>query len=106
MYGEPDPKEKLWRDCTQELLDSSEYGEVVCRYGSSQGYAPLIDAVVQDFNTRYDLSISDRNILITPGSQSLYFYGANAFGGYTKDGKKKYKRFFIINKLSFVQITS
>jgi len=26
--------------------------------------------------------------------------------GYTKDGKKKYKRFFIINKLSFVQITS
>ncbi|VEP14202.1 Valine--pyruvate transaminase [Hyella patelloides LEGE 07179] len=87
--------EQLWRDCTADLLASKEYGEVVCRYGSSQGYAPLIEAVVQDFNQRYGLSISglgkakalrDRNILITPGSQSLYFYGANAFGGYTTDG--------------------
>lgn len=78
--------EQLWRDCTADLLDSKEYGEVVCRYGSSQGYAPLIDAVVKDFNHRYGLNLNSNNILITPGSQSLYFYGANAFGGYTKEG--------------------
>jgi valine--pyruvate aminotransferase len=58
----------------------------VCRYGASQGYQPLIDAVVKDFNQRYGLSLTDRNILITPGSQSLYFLAANAFGGYTADG--------------------
>ncbi len=81
--------EQLWRDCTQELLNSSEYGEVVCRYGSSQGYAPLIEAVVNDFNHRYGLNLSDRHILITPGSQALYLYGANAFGGYTKQGDLK-----------------
>jgi len=75
--------EQLWRDCTAELLASAEYGEVVCRYGSSQGYQPLIDAVREDFNRRYGLSLTDRNILITPGSQSIYFYAANAFGGYT-----------------------
>ncbi|MEG3850227.1 valine--pyruvate transaminase [Microcoleus sp. herbarium13] len=75
--------EQLWRDCTAELLASPEYGEVVCRYGSSQGYQPLIDAVREDFNRRYGLSLTDRNILITPGSQSIYFYAANAFGGYT-----------------------
>ena len=79
--------EQLWRDCTQELLDSDEYGEVVCRYGSSQGYAPLIEAVVKDFNARYNLSLSDRHILITGGSQALYLYAANAFGGYTTEGK-------------------
>ena len=79
--------EQLWRDCTADLLASKEYGEVVCRYGSSQGYAPLIEAIVKDFNSRYGLNLSDRNILITPGSQSLYFYGANAFGGYTTEGK-------------------
>jgi len=62
---------------------------VVCRYGSSQGYQPLIDAVVKDFNTRYNLNLTDRNILITPGSQSIYFYAANAFGGYTKEGQLK-----------------
>lgn len=75
--------EQLWRDCTQELLASSDYGEVVCRYGSSQGYQPLIDAVVTDFNRRYGLNLTHRNILITPGSQNLYFLAANAFGGYT-----------------------
>jgi valine--pyruvate aminotransferase len=81
--------EQLWRDCTAQLLASSEYGEVVCRYGSSQGYAPLIEAIANDFNQRYGLSLSDRNILITPGSQSIYFYAANAFGGYTQSGELK-----------------
>ena len=79
--------EQLWRECTQELLDSNEYGEVVCRYGSSQGYAPLIKAVVKDFNARYGLSLSDRHVLITGGSQALYLYAANAFGGYTASGE-------------------
>lgn len=81
--------EQLWRDCTADLLASDEYGEVVCRYGASQGYQPLIDAVVMDFNRRYGLELTDRNVLITPGSQSLYFYAANAFGGYTTGGNLK-----------------
>lgn len=81
--------EQLWRDCTAELLASSEYGEVVCRYGSSQGYQPFIDAVLDDFNRRYELNLTNRNILITPGSQSLYFYAANALGGYTSEGQLK-----------------
>lgn len=81
--------EQMWRDCTAELLASSEYGEVVCRYGSSQGYAPLIQAIAKDFNRRYGLSLSERNILITPGSQMLYFYAANTFGGYTSNGDLK-----------------
>lgn len=81
--------EQLWRDCTQELLNSDEYGEVVCRYGSSQGYTPLIEAIVEDFNARYGLELSDRHILITGGSQALYLYAANAFGGYTTSGELK-----------------
>ncbi|RMF21219.1 MAG: valine--pyruvate transaminase [Cyanobacteria bacterium J083] len=82
--------EQLWRDCTAELLASAEYGEVVCRYGSSQGYEPLIGAIVDDFNQRYNLNLQANNILISPGSQALYFYGANAFAGYTSGGKLKH----------------
>lgn len=82
--------QQLWRDCTVDLLASPEYAEVVCRYGSSQGYQPLIEAVVNDFNQRYGLSLSDRNVLITPGSQALYFYAANALGGYTSQGNLKH----------------
>ncbi|HEY9888580.1 MAG TPA: valine--pyruvate transaminase [Candidatus Obscuribacterales bacterium] len=81
--------EQLWRDCTTDLLNSSEYGEVVCRYGSSQGYEPFIAAVLNDFNQRYGLALTERNILITPGSQALYFFAANAFGGYTTDQRLK-----------------
>ncbi len=81
--------EQLWRDCTEELLASTEYGEVVCRYGASTGYQPLIDAILADYNRRYGLALSDRNILVTPGSQSLYFLAANALGGYTTDGALK-----------------
>lgn len=81
--------EQLWRNCTADLLASSEYGEVVCRYGSSQGYQPLVEAIAEDFNQRYDLNLTNRNILVTPGSQSLYFFAANAFGGYTPDGHLK-----------------
>ena len=81
--------EQLWRDCTAELLSSREYGEVVCRYGVSQGYQPLIEAVKDDFNRRYGWELGDRNILITPGSQAIYFLAANAFGGYTPDNSLK-----------------
>jgi valine--pyruvate aminotransferase len=92
--------EQLWRDCTAELLESAEYGEVVCRYGSSQGYQPLIDAVLTDFNRRYGLSLTNRNILITPGSQSIYFYAANAFGGYATPEKEIEKQAEIFNPKS------
>ena len=81
--------EQLWRDCNAQLLASSEYGEVVGRYGSSQGYTPLIDAIATDFNQRYGLNLTDRNILITPGSQSLYFYAANALAGNSPTGDLK-----------------
>ena len=81
--------EQMWRDYTHELLDSSDFGEVVCRYGSSQGYQPLIEAIVNDFNHRYGLNLTSRNVLITPGSQSLYFCATNAFGGHTVGGQMK-----------------
>ena len=81
--------EQLWRDCTADLLTSSEYGEVVCRYGASQGYEPFIEAIRDDFNQRYGLSLTARNILITPGSQNLYFLAANALGGYSTAGQLK-----------------
>ena len=52
--------EQLWRDCTTALLASNEYGKVVCRYGSSQGYEPLVQSIIEDFNLRYGLSLTER----------------------------------------------
>lgn len=81
--------EQLWRNCTHELMASPEFGQVVCRYGTSQGYEPLIAAVVDDFNRRYGLSLTERNVLVTPGSQAIYFFAANAFGGLSTNGELK-----------------
>ena len=53
--------EQPWGDCTNKLLPSPEYGELVSHYGSSQGYKPLVDAIAKDLNQRYGLSLSDRN---------------------------------------------
>ena len=81
--------EQLWRDATERLLASDEYGSVVCRYGISKGYEPLIEAIQGEFERLYGISLSDRQILITPGSQSLYFLAANAFGGKDANGQLK-----------------
>ncbi len=79
--------EAMWRQYTAKLLASKDFGEVVGRYGASQGYGPLIDAVVEFFNSTYKWGISAENVLITPGSQALYFYAANTFGGYDPHGR-------------------
>jgi valine--pyruvate aminotransferase len=81
--------EEMWRRYTRELLDSSEFGDVVCRYGASQGYEPLVEAVVELFNSRYGWGITRRNVLVTPGSQALIFFALNSFGGTDAAGKTR-----------------
>ncbi|MEN9221847.1 MAG: hypothetical protein Q6M04_05355, partial [Thermostichus sp. BF3_bins_97] len=73
--------EAMWRRYTQELMSGPEFGQVLCRYGVSQGYGPLIEAVVDYFNQEYGWGITRRNVLITPGSQSFYFFAVNVFCG-------------------------
>lgn len=77
----------LWKRCTRELVSSSSFDEVLCRYGSSQGYEPFIEALVGWFNENYKWDIKKENVVITPGSQMLYFIAANVFGGYTTDNR-------------------
>jgi valine--pyruvate aminotransferase len=38
--------------------------------------------VVDSFNAQFGWGISGRNVLITPGSQALYFFALNCFSGY------------------------
>lgn len=79
--------EDMWRKYTQAILTGPDFGAIVGRYGSSQGYEPLLDAVVDLFNTDYHWGITRRNVLVTPGSQTLYFLAANCFGGYDEAGR-------------------
>ncbi len=78
---------EMWRAYAHELIHSDEFGPVVGRYGMTQGYDPFIDAVVSAYNKHYGWGITRENVLITPGSQNLYFLCANLFGGERIDGK-------------------
>jgi valine--pyruvate aminotransferase len=79
--------ESLWRETALEIVNSSEFGQIIGRYGMTQGYDPLIDAVVETYNRLYNWRLKRENVLITGGSQSLYFLAINAFAGEQLDGK-------------------
>ena len=81
--------EAMWRRYAREAIEEDAFGQTVCRYGSSQGYEPLIEAIVDYFNRTYDWHLTSANILITPGSQSLYFFAANCFGGVSPGGNPR-----------------
>lgn len=80
---------KLWRKHAQKLLASEEFDHVIGRYGLTQGYQPFIDAIVEYFNKNYETNFTDRNILVTPGSQFAYFIAINAFAGPGADGNRE-----------------
>jgi valine--pyruvate aminotransferase len=79
--------DELWRKITTELVNSKDFSNVVGRYGASKGYEPFIEAVLKDYNNRFNLNLTEKNILVSPGSQMLYFVAANTFGGYTSEGE-------------------
>lgn len=79
--------EAMWRAHARAIADANEFGGVVCRYGESQGYPPLLNAVVDLFNAKYGWGITQDNVLITPGSQSSLFAAANCFCGSSANGQ-------------------
>lgn len=78
--------EQMWRDYTAELLAEPAFGEVLCRYGSSQGYEPFIEVIADYFRQEYGWNVTPQQVLVTSGSQSLYFFAANSFGGESSSG--------------------
>ncbi|MEM9567461.1 MAG: valine--pyruvate transaminase [Cyanobacteria bacterium P01_E01_bin.34] len=78
--------EQMWRDYTAKLLSEPAFGEALCRYGSSQGYEPFIEVIADHFRQTYGWNVTPQNVLVTPGSQSLYFFAANSFGGVSAIG--------------------
>lgn len=71
----------MWREYALDIVHSKEFSEIVGRYGMTQGFDPFIDAVVETYNRLYKWNIKRENVLITGGTQPLYFMAANTFAG-------------------------
>lgn len=80
---------EMWKTYGQEVLASSEYNEIVGRYGMTEGYLPFIEAVVDFYNRKFHWGLTTKNILIVGGSQLAYFMLINMFCGKTGSSQKK-----------------
>ncbi|RAP31442.1 valine--pyruvate transaminase [Candidatus Marinamargulisbacteria bacterium SCGC AG-343-D04] len=70
---------ELWKSSLSKIMETPDFDSIIGRYGDSQGYQPFVGVVKDYFRQRYQWDISERNILITPGSQAGIFYGTNMF---------------------------
>jgi valine--pyruvate aminotransferase len=69
------------REMTALLARGNEFEEAVGRYDSPQGRVSFIESLVIFFREKYGWKISEKNIAITNGSQSAFFYIFNLFSG-------------------------
>ncbi|MFC1283957.1 valine--pyruvate transaminase [Bacillus paralicheniformis] len=71
----------MWKSALANLLDDDRFSSVIGQYGSSYGTDELIESVVRFFSERYRADIRKENVLITAGSQQLFFLAINSFCG-------------------------
>lgn len=85
---------EMWTKHSNELINSSEYAEVIWRYWSTKWYAPFIETIINYIDEEFSHKIISDNVLITPGTQSLYFYAINIFGWAREDWS--FKKIYLV----------
>ncbi len=77
----------------QQMHDDGKLTEALCNYDGPQGKTVLLDALATLLHEQLGWPISARNIVLTNGSQSAFFYLFNLFAGRCADGSKKHVLF-------------
>ncbi|USD65280.1 valine--pyruvate transaminase [Vibrio sp. SCSIO 43136] len=78
-----------YHQATQELLDSNELVAALANYDGPQGKDLFVKALASLLKNTYGWNISEKNISLTNGSQSGFFYLFNLFAGKHADGSHK-----------------
>ncbi|HCE3204948.1 TPA: valine--pyruvate transaminase [Vibrio parahaemolyticus] len=74
---------------SEEMLASGELVAALTNYDGPQGKDVFVKALAQLFRETYGWDISEKNISLTNGSQSGFFYLFNLFAGQQPDGSHK-----------------
>lgn len=72
------------------LNDPNRFNHMIGSYDSPQGHAPFINALTHYLNTKYSWNLTPKNILLTNGSQTAFFYLFNILAGPHPDGTHKH----------------
>ncbi|PFG45738.1 valine-pyruvate aminotransferase [Vibrio sp. ES.051] len=74
---------------SEEMLASGELVAALANYDGPQGKDAFVKALAQLFRETYGWNISEKNISLTNGSQSGFFYLFNLLAGKQPDGSHK-----------------
>ncbi|MCG6462373.1 valine--pyruvate transaminase [Vibrio parahaemolyticus] len=78
-----------FHQASEEMLASGELVAALTNYDGPQGKDVFVKALAQLFRETYGRDISEKNISLTNGSQSGFFYLFNLFAGQQPDGSHK-----------------
>ncbi|TNZ44456.1 valine--pyruvate transaminase [Vibrio parahaemolyticus] len=78
-----------FHQASEEMLASDELVAALTNYDGPQGKDVFVKALAQLFRETYGWDISEKNISLTNGSQSGFFYLFNLFAGQQPDGSHK-----------------
>ena len=78
-----------FRQASEEMLASGELVAALANYDGPQGNDAFVKALAQLFRETYGWDISEKNISLTNGSQSGFFYLFNLLAGQQPDGSHK-----------------
>lgn len=67
------------REMERILADGDAFEDTISKYDSPQGRGSFVEALVCFFREEYGWDIDERNIAVTNGSQSAFFYLFNLF---------------------------
>ncbi|HCG7194739.1 valine--pyruvate transaminase [Vibrio parahaemolyticus] len=80
---------EYFHQASEEMLASGELVAALTNYDGPQGKDVFVKALAQLFRETYGWDISEKNISLTNGSQSGFFYLFNLFAGQQPDGSHK-----------------
>lgn len=78
-----------FQQASQEMLDSGELVNALANYDGPQGKDAFVKSLAKLLKETYGWNISEKNISLTNGSQSAFFYLFNLLAGTFPNGEKK-----------------
>ncbi len=80
----------LWRRRLEEIMNSpGELEKMLSNYDPPRGNPRFLEAIAGLFRENFGWDISAKNVAITPGGQTAFFFLFNALAGKFPDGSRK-----------------
>jgi len=85
----PEVQRKLRRQMEEILANGNEFEHLIGDYDPPQGHPAFLETIADYLNQLYGWGISEKNVVLTNGSQTAFFYLFNLLAGEMVDGEKK-----------------